>query len=117
MKKALYYISVAVLFLIFILIMNLSFFKNHLSDTEAYFSLLGNQLQDENWTEAGHRFQELSQSWQQILPVIQFSIEKDEIDALNTSLSRLETYIELHEKNKALVELSEAREHWDNLER
>jgi hypothetical protein len=48
MKKALYYISVAVLFLIFILIMNLSFFKNHLSDTEAYFSLLGNQLQDEN---------------------------------------------------------------------
>ena len=49
------------------------------------------------------------------MPRIQYSVEKDEINAINLNLARIKAYIALREGDEAYVELIEAMEHWENL--
>ncbi len=113
MKKIIYYICIVTVLIFFALLMNSgSYFKKPMADN---FDTLNKDLKSENWDKAENTFKELSYSWQETIPRIQFSVEKDEINAINVNISRMEAYIHSRDKNEALAELSEAVEHWNNI--
>lgn len=113
MKKFTYYLLVFSILIVFIGLMNSGpFFAKPMSDN---FRNLKQDLQAENWEQAEKNYQKLLLSWQQVVPLIQFSVEKSEINAIDVNMSRIGSYINLHEKSGAYVELNEAMEHWNNL--
>ncbi len=113
MKKIMYYICIVTVSIFFALIMNSGdYFKKSMS---ADFTTLSQALNAADWNKAEDSMMELRNSWEETVPRIQFSVEKDEINAIDVNISRMEAYIHLREKNAAYVELNEALEHWNNL--
>lgn len=113
MKKLAYYLIVSALLISFALVMNSgSFWARPMSEP---FSSLKQSLESEDWKEAEKNCQKLMLSWQQVRPRIQFSVEKEEMNAINVNLVRVKAYIGLRQKDQAYVELTEAMEHWANL--
>jgi hypothetical protein len=121
MKKIKYYSCVVLLFAFFIFIMNGGDLFKKPMGTRDNFILYMDQLEDNisvyEWKQAESNYANLNQAWKMIAPRIQFSVEKDEINAINVNLARLKSGIATRDKNPALRELSEAREHWHNLNR
>lgn len=119
MKKILLYVLPISLLIFFIFIMNSgNFFKQPRSsddDFEAYASVLEQDMHWGDWKKAGEDFEFFYNAWQIIIPRIQFSVEKDEINEINVNLSRLKSYIKTENSDSALAELSEIKEHWENL--
>ncbi|NLO21549.1 MAG: DUF4363 family protein [Syntrophomonadaceae bacterium] len=115
LKKLAYYLIVSALLIAFALVMNSgSFWARPMSEP---FSSLKHSLNSEDWEEAEKNCQKLMLSWQQVVPRIQFSVEKDEINAIDVNLIRVKAYIGLRQKDQAYVELTEAMKHWENLNR
>ncbi|OFI01552.1 hypothetical protein CLOACE_20690 [Clostridium acetireducens DSM 10703] len=74
-------------------------------------------VNSENWKEANKNTDELNKIWKRIVSRVQFSSERDEINALSVNIARLKAAIMAKDKNSALLELAEAYEHWDSLGR
>lgn len=72
-------------------------------------------VENEQWEDANIKTNNLSESWQKVVNRVQFSAEKNEINAFNTNLARLRGAIATKDKSCAIIELSEAYEHWANL--
>ncbi len=70
-----------------------------------------------NWPEASKKTLALSNLWDKIVSRVQFSSERDEINAFGVNLARLKGAIEAQDKSGSLQELSEAYEHWLELGR
>jgi len=70
---------------------------------------------DENWDEAGTMADQLQRAWDKVVARVQFSSERDEINALSMNLARLRGAIIAKDKSGALMELKEAYEHWEEL--
>jgi len=121
MRKIAYYLCVTFLLTFCVLIMNGGdYLKKQHSQTDdvvLHFDRLGSNLKSEDWDKAAADYQNLKTAWQQITPRIQYSVEKDEMNAINVNLARIGAYIDLQEDDDAFAELSEAREHWNNLNR
>lgn len=71
----------------------------------------------DQWEEAQKEAEALELAWQTVIKRIQFSSERDEINFINTNLARLKGAMKLKDKSNAIMELSEALEHWNNLGR
>lgn len=113
MKKPAYYLIVVMALLFFVAVMNSgSFLARGLSDD---FRDMRHSLQSEEWKQAEINCQDLMLAWRNTVARIQFSVEKDEINAINVNLARMKAHIELRQNNEAYVELLEAMEHWENL--
>lgn len=69
----------------------------------------------DNWTLAQQDTDDLEKAWKSIVSRVQFSSERDEIKALGVSIARLKAAITAEDKTSALMELSEAGQHWDDL--
>jgi len=67
------------------------------------------------WEEAEKKTDQLSVSWKKIVNRVQFSSERDEINALNVNIARLRGAKWAKDKSNSLSELCEAYEHWDEL--
>jgi len=76
-----------------------------------------NEVTAGNWSEAGKKTTELSNLWDKVVSRVQFSSERDEINAFGVNLARLKGAIEAQDKAGSLQELSEAYEHWLELGR
>ncbi len=77
--------------------------------------LIINDIQSESWEEAEKKADELSILWNKIVNRVQFSSERDEINALNVNIARLHGTIWAKDKPGSLAELCEAFEHWHEL--
>ncbi len=121
MKSLKYYAFVVLLFTVFIFIMNGGdLFKKPLSsgdDFMLYMNQLEYNISVDEWQNASVNYAKLHRAWKKIVPRIQFSVEKDEINAIDVNLARLKSCISSQNKTLALLELNEAREHWHNLNR
>ena len=121
MKSLKYYAFVALLFAVFIFIMNSGdLFKKPLGsgdDFMLYMNHLEENISVNDWQTAGINYEKLHRAWKKIVPRIQYSVEKDEINAIDVNLARLESCITSQDKTLALLELNEAREHWHDLNR
>lgn len=120
MKKFLsYYVLPITMLVLFILFMNSgNYYKSPRGtsdDFEGHLRQVQQQVLTSNWKQAQRDFPLLSASWSEIIPRIQYSVEKDEINSINVNLARLHAYLDLHDPKNALAEINEAREHWDHL--
>ena len=121
MKRLKYYIFVVMLFAIFIFVMNGGdLFKKPLGSGDN-FMLYMNQLEENisanEWHTASINYENLHRAWKKIVPRIQYSVEKNEINAIDVNLARLKICVSNQDKTLALLELNEAREHWHDLNR
>lgn len=74
-----------------------------------------NAVLSDDWILAEQNTNELETAWKSTINRIQFSSERNEINDLSVSLARLKATITAKDKTSALVELSEAGQHWDDL--
>lgn len=72
-------------------------------------------INKEDWEEAAENTDKLSTAWNKVVRRVQFSSERDEINAFTMNLARLRGSIMAKHKANALSELSEALEHWREL--
>lgn len=121
MKSLKYYAFVVLLFALFIFIMNGGdLFKKPLGsgdDFMLYMNQLEYNISVDEWQTASATYEKLHRAWKKIVPRIQYSVEKDEINAIDVNLARLKSCITSQDKTLALLELNEAREHWHDLNR
>lgn len=119
MQRVEYYVVITLIFAGFIFIMNGGdLFKKPLGTQDnfvLYLDRARENISAGEWEQAIDNNDKLNRAWKKIVPRIQFSVEKDEINAINVSLARLKGSIATRDKKPALVELSEIREHWENL--
>lgn len=76
---------------------------------------LRQDIQNDKWEEANNKTDELSKSWKKVVKRVQFSAEKDEINAFEVNIARLRGAIMTKDKSDAFMELAEAYEHWENI--
>ncbi|NMA66319.1 MAG: DUF4363 family protein [Clostridiaceae bacterium] len=74
-------------------------------------------IKNEEWDKIAEKSLNLENTWKRILVRIQFSSERDEINFINTALSRLKGAIMAEDKTSALLELNEALSHYNQLAR
>ncbi|HEX2925464.1 MAG TPA: DUF4363 family protein [Ruminiclostridium sp.] len=74
-----------------------------------------NDINEENWDKADKDTDNLSEVWKKIVRRVQFSSERDEINAFSINLARLRGLILAKDKSGAFSELYEAYEHWEDL--
>jgi hypothetical protein len=72
-------------------------------------------LNNENWEQVIKETEKLEAAWRKVIARIQFSGERDEINSLSMNIARLRGAITARNKSNALVELSEAYEHWEDI--
>ncbi|HEY8463658.1 MAG TPA: DUF4363 family protein [Bacillota bacterium] len=115
----LYKLIPALILAVFIVLMNSGTFLKHPRGTDdnvpKYFNLLHTSIQARHWPEAASYLNKLESAWRKIVPRIQFSEERDEINNFQHSLARLKGYLEAREKAQALAELKEIVETWADL--
>ncbi|MDD3852989.1 MAG: DUF4363 family protein [Syntrophomonadaceae bacterium] len=119
MSKVMNYILPITLLVFFILVMNSGDFlkqpRGSQDNVIHYLNQVENEIKQQEWDTALQEHQNLSAAWDKIVPRIQFSVEKAEINKVNVNLARLKVFIEVNDHNAARAEISEIREHWDNL--
>lgn len=111
-------LPIVTLCLFVFIMLSSTFFKKPRSDYDnvpKYIETTTKAIISENWSEAETNFTTLNSAWKIVLKRVQFSSERDEINSLNVNLARLKASILNHDKNSALLELSEAKEHWRDL--
>lgn len=103
----------------FVLIMNGGDYLKKPRTSEDNFVLYANLLKEDlkqlNQEASAKNLEKLSTAWKKIIPRIQYSVEKDEINAINVNIARLQGYISIQNYNLAIIELYEIEEHWHNL--
>lgn len=72
-------------------------------------------VQQDQWDAVVKQTEELAAIWKKVERRIQFSSERDEINALSTSIARLRGAVMAKDKTNALMELNVAYNHWDEL--
>jgi len=77
--------------------------------------LIVNDIESEKWDAADEKTTQLEKTWVKIVRRVQFSSERDEINALSVNIARLHGAIWAKDKSGSLEELCEAYEHWDEL--
>lgn len=119
MQKFIYYFIISFLLASFVFILNSGDIakKPWYRDDNfvLYATNLQKNIQGEDFKKAEENLDKLKKSWQKIVNRIQYSVEKDEINAINVNLARLTAYIKTGDKNQALAEMEEMWEHWHNL--
>lgn len=69
----------------------------------------------EKWQAASQHTENLSKAWKKVVNRVQFSSERDEINAFTMNVARLRGAIQAQDKSSGLMELNEAYEHWREL--
>jgi restriction endonuclease len=106
---------------IFILVMlSGDFLKRPLGEKDNIPQIISNISDDilkDNWKGVEEKTDELETVWKKLVKRVQFSSERDEINSFDTSIARLRGAIKLKNREDALMEISEALEHWKDLGR
>ncbi|NLI61160.1 MAG: DUF4363 family protein [Clostridiales bacterium] len=113
-------IAIPILTLILFILIMLS--GNHLKKSLVENNNIPDQIQviegyinKEEWQEVSKETKKLEEIWQKIVVIVQFSSERNEINAFTINLARLRGAIRAKDKSSALIELNEAYEHWKDL--
>jgi len=121
MKKIKSYIIPVAAILIFIAIMTTGgvlkkpFGKK--DDVDKFIATLKKDVMNQEWDKADVDLKQLEAAWRIVEKRVQFSVERDEMIAIDTSIARIEGAVLVHDKNQAITEISEAAEHWRDLEK
>jgi hypothetical protein len=119
MRKFLVIAIPIVTLVLFILVMESDIFlKRPLGKNDSIpnsIDAIVHDIQKDNWDKANKDTDNLSEVWKKIVKRVQFSSERDEINAFSINLARLRGSILAKDKSGAFSELYEAYEHWEDL--
>jgi len=118
--KKFFVVSIPIVTLgLFILIMvSGNYLKRPLGNDDnipALVEVINNNIMEEKWEKASTNTEKLNDAWEKVIKRIQFSSERDEINAFTMNVARLRGAIRAQDKAISLSELSEAFEHWKQL--
>lgn len=111
---------VAILALSILIMLSGHFFKKPTGDWDNipnHMDTITKAVMSDDWASAEKYTSELETGWKAVVKRLQFSCERDEINALSVSIARLKATITSKDKPSALMELGEAEQHWDDLGR
>lgn len=111
-------IPIVTLALFILIMLSDSFLKQPLGKGDNIPELIQLLMQDvegERWADASKKTDQLAKAWKTIVHRVQFSAEKDEMNAFEVSMARLRGSIITKNKAYAIIELNEAYEHWENI--
>lgn len=114
----LYVVPVVVLGIFVVLMVGGGYFKQprgETDDVQKYIDLVKGDVTDGRWKEAEADIEKLKAAWKEVVPRIQFSVERDIIMDISLNLARLRGAIEAEDKPGALMELSEVHQLWQAL--
>lgn len=121
MKSKVRYVVPIILIIIFILIMNSGgFLKKPFGKKDnvvKYIEILKKDITNEKWEIANNDLDNLKTAWKIVSRRVQFSVERNEMIDIETSIARIKGNIVAKDKNGAIVEIEELKSHWDELER
>lgn len=121
MKKIVKYIIPAIAISMFIAIMTTGglvkkpFGKN--DDVAKCIENLKEDILSENWDKTNVDLKRLERAWRIVEKRVQFSVERDEMLAIDTSIARIEGTVLVMDRAQAVAEISELKEHWEDLEK
>lgn len=84
-------------------------------DVIFYMDAVEEHIISEQWEIALELLIEMEKAHEIVVKRIQYSVERDELDSLTTSMKKAGGYIRAQEKGGALAELSEVRYLWNGL--
>ncbi|TGE30997.1 DUF4363 family protein [Desulfosporosinus sp. Sb-LF] len=113
-------IAIPIVTLVFFVLVMLSgnVFKQSLGGDDNIPQSIETLMKDanqENWDAANQNADHLNRVWNKIVNRVQFSSERDEINAFTINIARVRGAIQAKDKSVVLTELSEAYEHWKEL--
>jgi hypothetical protein len=121
MRKLVYYSIPIIVLIVFVLIMNSGGYlkrpRGEEEDLPGLIKIVEEDLLNERWDSVSLNVDRLKNTWQKVIPRVQFSVERDEILAINRGLARIQGFIKARDKAGALAEISEINEHWNDLEK
>lgn len=109
---------IAILTIFILIMLSGPFFKKSRGDWDnvpKHMDIITKAVTSDNWTLAEQNTSELETAWKAVVKRVQFSSERDEINALSVSIARLKASITAKDKTSALMELGETAQHWDDL--
>lgn len=119
MNKIIYYAIVVFIMVSFVGIMNSgNYLKKSFTATDdvpGYIDMLRDNLNTREWDKAETNYTALEKAWEEVVPRIQFSVEKDEMKDIYVNLARLEVYVDNQDSALAMSELNEIKQHWNHL--
>ncbi|HHV71104.1 MAG TPA: DUF4363 family protein [Clostridia bacterium] len=121
MRKIIFYTVPILILSFFIFIMNSGGYykrpRGEIDNVPKYIEAVKKDLLEEEWDGALKNAEKLELAWDKVVQRIQFSVEREEINAINAGLARLLGFIEGRDKGGALAEINEIGEHWRDLEK
>lgn len=119
MKKIFSFIVPGSVLILFLLIMNSGdFLKQSFSekdDVKKYINELENDVTNDNWYDAKEKMDKLDSAWEIVENRIQFSVEKDRLEAFETTIYNLKSRIDIKDKKEALAQLDMAKYMWSRI--
>ncbi|KAJ50113.1 putative Mrr-cat superfamily restriction endonuclease [Clostridium tetanomorphum] len=115
-------ISIPIVTLVFFIVVMLSgnYLKRPLGKDDNVPESIGIVMENvnkEEWKEAYKNTEQLYDAWNKVIKRVQFSSERDEINALSASIARIKGAVSAQDKASALIELNAAYEHYNGLGR
>ncbi len=105
--------------LLFILVMSSDIFLKHPfsgdDNVPESIQLIMNDVDNKKWEDAYNKIEILDNAWKKVVKRVQFSAERDEINNFDKNVARLRGAILVKDEAGAMMELSEAYEHWENV--
>lgn len=86
-------------------------------NVKSYIESVKRDVESENWTEAKEDLIKLKTAWKAVGNRVQFSVERNEMIAIDRTIARLNGSLEAEDKVSALIELSELSLNWDDLQK
>lgn len=121
MRKVVYFVIPILTLAAFVLLMNSAQnAKKPLGDEDnfpGYMQLLKEDINQEDWESANSHLTKLETAWEEVIPRIQYTVERDEFSAVDRSVSRVRGTIAAKDKTGALVEINELENNWGELGR
>jgi len=106
---------------IFVMIMNGGLYmkksRSELDNVLKHIETAKQKTKEGKWEEASLHTEKIEKAWKKVMPRIQFSVERDQINNFEVAIARLKGFLEAEDKAGSLAELSEAEEHWRDLGR
>lgn len=121
MKKVKMYIIALMILLLFVGIMKSGgILKKPFSksdDVLSYIEALKKDVASENWKQAEIDVIQVKSAWSIVEKRVQFSVERNDMNEIDISISRIEGALLARDKTSAFIELSQIIRHWNELEK
>lgn len=121
MRKFLFYLIPIITLITFTIIMNAGNYmkksRSELDNVLKHIDTTKKSIKTNNWNEARINAEKIEKAWEKVLPRIQLSVEREQINNFEVTIARLKGFLEAKDKAGCFAELSEAEEHWRDLGR